>query len=668
MELNPPQQEAVRYLDGPLLVLAGAGSGKTRVISAKIAHLLRQTSLEPEQIFAVTFTNRAAKEMSERVIGDAGRPGSQVSVSTFHRLGLRILREQPGAAGLRPGFSIFNAGDADSLLRELLRMHWQGEADAAALRDAGRQAMGAISAWKNSLLDPAAAAADAKSTLARTHAAVYLDYQNHLLMSNAVDFDDLLLTPVRLLHASSERRALWQSRVRYLLVDEYQDTNGTQYELIRLLTGERGAFTVVGDDDQSIYAWRGARPDNLVTLARDYPTLKVVKLEQNYRSRSSILKSANELISNNPHLFEKRLWSERGPGDPVRIVTVDDDESEADRIASEIVHRRLQQKADWAHFAVVYRSNHQARQLELRLQAFKVPYRMSGGNSFFDRGEIRDALAYLRLLINPNDDGALLRVINVPRRQIGAATLTALQRVAGRRRSSLLAAIDDSTLTAEVGGTAARRLTSFRDWLATCRQKLERPADALRDLLDDAGYEGWLAQQKNAAENADIRWSNIALLLAAIARRSAEGDEPAEILRTLVLDDSLERDDDDDEEAPDQAQLLTLHASKGLEFKHVWLMGFEEGLLPHRNCDTEEQICEERRLAYVGLTRAMETLTLTLTRRRRYRGELKRSEPSRFLDELPAEHILWEGRDDEPEEKREARARASIDSLRDMLG
>ncbi len=668
MELNPPQQEAVRYLDGPLLVLAGAGSGKTRVISAKIAHLLRQTSLEPEQIFAVTFTNRAAKEMSERVIGDAGRPGSRVSVSTFHRLGLRILREQPGAAGLRPGFSIFNAGDADSLLRELLRMHWQGEADAAALRDAGRQAMGAISAWKNSLLDPAAAAADAKSTLARTHAAVYLDYQNHLLMSNAVDFDDLLLTPVRLLHASSERRALWQSRVRYLLVDEYQDTNGTQYELIRLLTGERGAFTVVGDDDQSIYAWRGARPDNLVTLARDYPTLKVVKLEQNYRSRSSILKSANELISNNPHLFEKRLWSERGPGDPVRIVTVDDDESEADRIASEIVHRRLQQKADWAHFAVVYRSNHQARQLELRLQAFKVPYRMSGGNSFFDRGEIRDALAYLRLLINPNDDGALLRVINVPRRQIGAATLTALQRVAGRRRSSLLAAIDDSTLTAEVGGTAARRLTSFRDWLATCRQKLERPADALRDLLDDAGYEGWLAQQKNAAENADIRWSNIALLLAAIARRSAEGDEPAEILRTLVLDDSLERDDDDDEEAPDQAQLLTLHASKGLEFKHVWLMGFEEGLLPHRNCDTEEQICEERRLAYVGLTRAMETLTLTLTRRRRYRGELKRSEPSRFLDELPAEHILWEGRDDEPEEKREARARASIDSLRDMLG
>ena len=668
MELNPPQQEAVRYLDGPLLVLAGAGSGKTRVISAKIAHLLRQTSLEPEQIFAVTFTNRAAKEMSERVIGDAGRPGSRVSVSTFHRLGLRILREQPGAAGLRPGFSIFNAGDADSLLRELLRMHWQGEADAAALRDAGRQAMGAISAWKNSLLDPAAAAADAKSTLARTHAAVYLDYQNHLLMSNAVDFDDLLLTPVRLLHASSERRALWQSRVRYLLVDEYQDTNGTQYELIRLLTGERGAFTVVGDDDQSIYAWRGARPDNLVTLARDYPTLKVVKLEQNYRSRSSILKSANELISNNPHLFEKRLWSERGPGDPVRIVTVDDDESEADRIASEIVHRRLQQKADWAHFAVVYRSNHQARQLELRLQAFKVPYRMSGGNSFFDRGEIRDALAYLRLLINPNDDGALLRVINVPRRQIGAATLTALQRVAGRRRSSLLAAIDDSTLTAEVGGTAARRLTSFRDWLATCRQKLERPADALRDLLDDAGYEGWLAQQKNAAENADIRWSNIALLLAAIARRSAEGDDPAEILRTLVLDDSLDRDDDDDEEAPDQAQLLTLHASKGLEFKHVWLMGFEEGLLPHRNCDTEEQICEERRLAYVGLTRAMETLTLTLTRRRRYRGELKRSEPSRFLDELPAEHILWEGRDDEPEEKREARARASIDSLRDMLG
>ena len=667
MDLNPQQLAAVRHLQGPLLVLAGAGSGKTRVITAKISHLLRSGGLEPEQVFAVTFTNRAAREMSERVIADAGRAGRKVSVSTFHRLGLRIIREDPAAVGLKPGFSIFNAGDAESLMRELLRMHWGGEVDATALRDASRAAVGMISNWKNALLTPEQAAAAARSTLDRTHAAVYRDYQNHLLMSNAVDFDDLLLHPVRLLHQASERRAVWQARVRYLLVDEYQDTNGAQYELIRLLTGERGAFTVVGDDDQSIYAWRGARPDNLVTLSQDFPELAVVKLEQNYRSRSNILKSANALISHNPHLFEKRLWSERGPGDLVRIVELDDDDGEADRVASEIVQQHARRRCSWGEFAVVYRSNHQARALELRLQAMKVPYRISGGGSFFDRGEVRDALAYYRLLVNPDDDGALLRVINVPRRQLGAATLGALQRVANRRRSSLLPAIDASDLATEVGGSAARRLIGFRDWLGHWRGQLQRPAVALRDMLTDAGYEGWLASlSKDDAELARIRWSNIELLLAAIERRSLAGDDPAEILRSLALDDSLDRDDDDEVD-PEQVQLLTLHAAKGLEFAHVWLMGFEEGLLPHRNCVTDEQVAEERRLAYVGLTRAMESLTLTLTRKRRARGESRRSEPSRFLAELPKEHYEWEGREDEPEERKEARARASLDALRNLL-
>lgn len=658
---------AVRHLQGPLLVLAGAGSGKTRVITAKISHLLRNGGLEPEQVFAVTFTNRAAREMSERVAKDAGRAGRKVSVSTFHRLGLRIIREDPAAVGLKAGFSIFNAGDAESLMRELLRMHWGGEADATALRDASRAAVGMISNWKNALLTPDQAATQARSTLDRTHAAVYRDYQNHLLMSNAVDFDDLLLHPVRLLQRASERRATWQARVRYLLVDEYQDTNGAQYELIRLLTGERGAFTVVGDDDQSIYAWRGARPDNLLTLSRDYPELAVVKLEQNYRSRSNILKSANALISHNPHMFEKRLWSERGPGDLVRIVELEDDEGEADRVASEIVQQHARRRCSWGEFAVVYRSNHQARALELRLQAMKVPYRISGGGSFFDRGEIRDALAYYRLLVNPDDDGALLRVINVPRRQLGAATLSALQRVANRRRSALLPAIDASDLATEVGGSAARRLIAFRDWLSRWRSQLQHPALALRDMLSDAGYEGWLAGlSKDDAELARIRWSNIELLLAAIERRSLAGDDPAEILRSLALDNALDQEEDDDAD-PEQVQLLTLHAAKGLEFAHVWLMGFEEGLLPHRNCVSDEQVAEERRLAYVGLTRAMESLTLTLARKRRARGESRRTEPSRFLAELPQDHIEWEGREDEPEERKEARERESLDALKNLL-
>jgi ATP-dependent DNA helicase Rep len=666
--MNPPQQEAVRRVEGPLLVLAGAGSGKTRVITEKIAHLLRNCALEPEQVFAVTFTNRAAREMSERVVQTVGRAGSRVSISTFHRLGLRILRENPAAAGLRSGFSIFDAGDADSLIKELLRIHFGGDADARALRELARAAMNAISAWKNDLCSPEAALEAAGTGVERTQAAVYADYVNHLAASNAVDFDDLILRPVEILRDSPQWRATWQSRVRYLLVDEYQDTNGCQYELIRLLTGERGAFTVVGDDDQSIYAWRGARPDNLVTLARDFPALEVVKLEQNYRSRSSILRSANALIGHNPHLFEKRLWSERGPGDPVRIVQVADDEAEADRIAGEMLQMQTRLRADWGDFAVIYRSNHQVRQLELRLQALKIPYRVSGGGSFFDRSEIRDSLAYFRLLINPDDDGALLRVINVPRRQIGAATLSALQRIAARRRCALLRAMDDATLAAEAGGTAARRLTGFAGWLAGMRNGLRQPgrspATVLRDLLDEIDYRGWLERHSGEPERARVRWANIELLLRAIGRRSAEGDAPDEVLRSLLLDDLQ---DDEDEPGPHQAQLLTLHASKGLEFPNVWIMGMEEGLLPHRNCTTEEQIHEERRLAYVGITRARERLTLTHTRKRRSRGESLASEPSRFLDELPADLVVREGGDDEPEERKAERARESLASLRAMF-
>jgi len=351
----------------------------------------------------------------------------------------------------------------------------------------------------------------------------------------------------------------------------------------------------------------------------------------------------------------------------VRVVELEDDDGEADRVASEIVGQHARRRCSWGEFAVVYRSNHQARALELRLQAMKVPYRISGGGSFFDRGEIRDALAYYRLLVNPDDDGALLRVINVPRRQLGAATLSALQQVANRRRSALLPAIDASDLAVEVGGSAARRLIAFRDWLSHWRGQLRRPAAALRDLLTDAHYENWLASlSKDDAELARIRWSNIELLLAAIERRSLAGDDPAEILRSLALDSALDQDEDDEQD-PEEVQLLTLHAAKGLEFAHVWLMGFEEGLLPHRNCVTDEQVAEERRLAYVGLTRAMETLTLTMARKRRARGESRRTEPSRFLTELPKEHIEWEGQEDEPEARKEARARESLDALKNLL-
>jgi ATP-dependent DNA helicase Rep len=669
VQLNPAQRAAVLDVDAPMLVLAGAGSGKTRVITAKIAHLLR-SGLAPEQIFAVTFTNRAAREMSERVVDTAGRDGAKVAISTFHRLGLRILREDPRAAGLKGGFSIYDATDAESLLRELLRLHFGGDVEAPQLREMSRAAAGVISNWKNDLKTPDEVAGTARSSLERTQAAVYRDYVSHLRASSAVDFDDLILLPVLALRTSAERRGLWQARIRHLLVDEYQDTNGCQYALLRLLAGDAGRFTVVGDDDQSIYAWRGARPDNLNELAEDYPALQVVKLEQNYRSRSNILRAANALIDHNPHLFEKRLWSERGPGDPVRIVEVEDEVAEVDRIAGEIVAHQTRHAGDWGDYAVVYRSNHQVKEVELRLQALKVPYRVSGGSSFFDRGEIRDVIAYFRLLVNPDDDGAFLRVVNVPRRQIGAATLSALQGIASRRGGALLAAVGDSALV-DAAGSGAGRLRAFAATLASHRARLREPgktpADVLRALLQECDYAGWLDRQDRGRNGepsrARSRFENVEILLRAVARRTAEGDSPEEALRSLVLEDPS----DEDEPGPHQVQLLTLHASKGLEFPHVWIMGLEEGVLPHRNSVSEDAIREERRLAYVGITRAMESLTLTLTRSRRLRGETITTAPSRFLAELPAEYVRWEGRRDEPAEQKQARAEASLAALKSLL-
>ncbi len=665
-DLNPKQREAVRYLDGPLLVLAGAGSGKTRVITAKIAHLIEKAGIAARNITAVTFTNKAAREMKNRVGKLLGSDAARgLTISTFHTLGLNILRRELKAAGLRSGFSIFDEQDVDQLLRELAK---KNDAD----KDALQRARWQISAWKNDLVDPEQAIAVAATDIEAFQAALYGAYQRALRAYNAVDFDDLILLPVSLLRDDAELRERWQNRIRYLLVDEYQDTNGAQYELVKLLVGVRGALTVVGDDDQSIYAWRGARPENLARLRDDFPRLHVIKLEQNYRSMRRILHAANTLIANNEHVFEKKLWSELGPGDELRVINCKDEEDEAERVVSEIIHQRFNSGAPYSNFAILYRGNHQSRPFEKALRTQNIPYFLSGGTAFFSRNEVKDVMAYLRLLANPDDDSAFLRVINTPRREIGTGTLEKLSQYAGTRGATLFNAIGEFGLEDQLSARALSRLREFADWLQSAARAADgAPAvDTLRQLLSDIDYRDWLNQSSNSDKIAERRWENVEELINWLAKLQADenrGDTLAEMVNHLALMDILERQDEESND--DRVVLMTLHGAKGLEFPHVYLVGMEEELLPHRSSIEEDNIAEERRLAYVGITRAQTTLVMTCAERRRRAGELTRCEPSRFLAELPADDLRWEGRGATMSvEEKKARGNANLANLKAMLG
>lgn len=664
-DLNPRQREAVRHLDGPLLVLAGAGSGKTRVITAKIAHLIDHAGIVARHITAVTFTNKAAREMKERVgrlLGpDSGRG---LMVSTFHTLGLNIIRRELAAAGLRSGFSIFDEQDVEQLLRELSK---KNEAD----KDTLKRARWQISAWKNDLVDPDTALANAEDDFDAFYAALYGAYQKALRVYNAVDFDDLILLPVSLLRDHADIRERWQNRIRYLLVDEYQDTNSAQYALVKLLVGVRGALTVVGDDDQSIYAWRGARPENLVRLRDDFPRLQVIKLEQNYRSTGRILHAANMLIANNEHVFEKKLWSELGPGELLRMVVCRDEEDEAERVISEIVHHRFNTGSPYSHYAILYRGNHQARPFEKALRTQNVPYFLSGGTSFFSRSEVKDVMAYLRLLVNPDDDAAFLRVINTPRREIGTSTLERLSAYAATRGCSLLNAIDEFGLGEHMPPRALERLREFSAWRLQLARASESgsPLDTARQILRDIDYQDWLNQTSSSDKIAERRWENVEELIAWLEKLQDDeekGESLGQMVSHLSLMDIIERQDE--EESGDRVVLMTLHGAKGLEFPHVHLVGMEEDLLPHRSSIEEDNIAEERRLAYVGLTRAQQTLVMTCAERRRRAGELVRCEPSRFLQELPADDLRWEGRGSQlSNEEKQARGKARLANLKAML-
>jgi ATP-dependent DNA helicase Rep len=663
--LNPSQEEAVSYVGGPLLVLAGAGSGKTRVITHKIAYLIRDCGIPARHVYAVTFTNKAAREMKVRAARQIkGSDSRGLAISTFHTLGLDILRRHSDRAGLRPGFSLFDAQDAEALLKEHLARSKRQDASTAA----GVQ--GRISRWKNDLISPEQVLTQAEDDYEAELARLYGDYERSLRAYNAVDFDDLILRPVRLFRDHSDLLETWQGRIRYLLVDEYQDTNGTQYELVRQLVGPRGALTVVGDDDQSIYAWRGARPENLARLKADYPHLNVVVLEQNYRSSGRILGLANALIANNPHVFEKRLWSALGPGDPPRVLTCRDEAHEAECIVSEILHRHFTQGEGFGRFAILYRGNHQARPFEKALREHSVPYYLSGGTSFFARAEIKDLMAYLRLLANPEDDAAFLRVVNTPRREIGPNTLEALAGYAKTRGVSLLAACDELGLAQHLGERAQRRLQAFAAWIGGYARQVEaEPVGAVRALVEGMHYAEWLRENASSAQVAGRRMENVTDLLdwlAALNKGEFQEKTLAEMVNHLSLMDVLDRQAE--EEGGERVALMTLHAAKGLEFPHVFLVGMEEELLPHRTSIEEDTIEEERRLAYVGITRAQVSLAFTLTQRRKRYGELIEAEPSRFLDELPSDKVDWDTKRETTEEERQARGKAHLANLRGLLG
>jgi ATP-dependent DNA helicase Rep len=628
-DLNAPQRDAVKYLDGPLLVLAGAGSGKTRVITRKIGYLVNDCGIDPRHIAAITFTNKAAKEMQERAshLLD-GRAGRQLNISTFHALGAKMLRMEAAAAGLKPTFSILDASDALSIVQDIAK-----EAEKSRLRALASR----ISGWKNALLTPAAVAPRVTNEIEAITLRVYEEYERTLRAYQAVDFDDLIGLPARLLETDAELLARWQGRLRYLLIDEYQDTNRCQYQIVKLLAGARGAFTAVGDDDQAIYAWRGADVENLRTLQTDYPRLKVIKLEQNYRSMQRILSAANTLIARNEKLFDKKLWSNMGRGDPITLIVGRDAEHEAESVAMRIAAHKFEHRGKFSDYAVLYRGNHQARVIETALREQKIPYLVSGGQSFFDRAEIKDVMAYLRLVANSDDDPAFIRAVTTPRRGIGGASLEALGTYAGTRQISLFAALFETGAEQAVPARALTPLRAFGDFINRLewRARTEAPRLLLEDVLRGIGYETWLFEQFEPKE-AETRWNNVRDFVDWMGRKGEEdGRTLLELTQTVALITMLDKREDGEER--DAVQLSTLHASKGLEYPHVFLVGLEEGLLPHRESVDDGRIEEERRLMYVGITRAQRTLTLSYCERRRSGRESRDCEPSRFIEEMGAD-------------------------------
>ncbi|MGA9334944.1 MAG: UvrD-helicase domain-containing protein [Rudaea sp.] len=635
--LNPQQRAAVQYCDGPLLVLAGAGSGKTRVITEKIAHLVAHRHLSPGRIAAITFTNKAAREMRERAARLVkGAVAQELNVCTFHALGLKFLQIEHAKLGLKRGFSVFDGDDSAAIVKDL--------APAATKPDQLFGLRHLISTAKNNGLAPEQALEQARGAREIEAAALYAKYQKRLVAFNAVDFDDLIRLPLSLLDCDAETRTAWRERIRYLLVDEYQDTNCAQYRLLKQLAGDRGAFTAVGDDDQSIYAWRGANPENIDELARDYPALKVIKLEQNYRCSARILRAANALIRHNPHVHEKRLWCEHREGAPIRVLVCRDNEHEAERIAADIAHRQQTVKAPWHEFAVLYRGNHQSRPLEKALRLARIPYHLTGGTAFLERTEVKDVLAYLRLIVNPDDDAAFLRIANVPRREIGATTLEKLGELAQSRHTSMLRAAHSDAALGQLAPRSASALAGFAaliDGFSSDMQRLSA-ADLVDAIVTRTGFAEHLRGEVRDESSRMRRLENLQELADWFRAMQSNGARAGDLAAQLALLTHADRDD-----SGNAVRLMTLHSAKGLEFDFVYIVGAAEGTLPHDAGIDEGRLDEERRLFYVGITRAKQRLCLSYPGRSRRYAEIVANEPSRFLAELPPGDLHRDGEDSE---------------------
>jgi superfamily I DNA/RNA helicase len=684
LSLNPEQRRAVQATEGPVLILAGAGSGKTKTLAHRIAYLIRSRRVEPQRIVAVTFTNRAAAEMRERVGAFAGPEARPVVLSTFHSLGARILREFAPRLKLPPRFAIYAGADQLAALRTAC-----GEISISDDRFDYRRVLRQISDWKSRSVDPASAMREVVAGITRGNrsdeyavlaADVYLKYEEVLRASGAVDFDDLLLLPVRLLDQDEEvRRALWK-RWHYIMIDEYQDTNGVQLQLARLLAGQRRNLCVVGDDDQSIYAFRGADVGNILEFERHFPGATVITLEQNYRSTQRILEAANAVIRGNPHRHPKRLRTENGIGAPIDFAEFEDEATEAEEVAKEIQFRRLQHQLAWGDFAVLYRTNTQGRVFEEVFRERNVPYRVLGGDSFFDRKEVADAIAYLRAVANGKDEIALRRIINYPTRGIGRTTVLKVAERATERKAgfaAMLAQISEG----DVGAAAARSIGHFLAFLGHARQALHaaeaesgrRPVlDALPPIacwaehfIRETGIEEDIRKDPRNGKSAPFRVDNLRDLVGTIARyERGRWEEAAELKASTLAEAALappagwepptlhgalalaDPDEDRDDKRQEDASvaLLTLHSAKGLEFPDVFIVGLEEGILPHaRSIEAAEAVdgtalvadplAEERRLLYVGITRAQRRLMLSFCRSRGRSPQP--TQPSRYLAEIP---------------------------------